>query len=534
MKAKYISYQDTHSFSKLVLDYVNDEAFLKPFYSFRPDIEGLKKAVDARNFKGNRSELVAVLTKQYENIKTNKSVKNNISLLGKADTFTVTTGHQLNLFTGPLYFIYKIVTTINLALELKIAFPEKNFVPIYWMATEDHDFEEINHVHVDEKHISWIQQTNGATGRLSTKNVAAAVLAYKGYLGISKNGKKLGKLVEHAYLNHDNLADATRFLVNGLFEHYGLVIINADDPTLKRQFGSIIENDIIGQHSAHLTEKTDHSLVERGYKTQVSGREINFFYLKDNLRERIIEKGDRYVVNHTEISFSKEDLVEEIEKHPERFSPNVIMRPLYQEVILPNIAYIGGGAEVSYWLQLKANFDYYQVDFPVLLLRNSALVVDKRSAENLEKLGFTLEDVFLPTAELQKRWILQHSEANLSLTDEVRAIEQAFDGIRKSAYQIDKTLDLSADSAKTKTLHLLATLEKKFLRAEKRKHDVSLQQIENVKNRLFPTGVLQERVLNLAPMYVNYGEDFLSSLIENFQPLGGDFTLLLPSQKSKA
>jgi bacillithiol biosynthesis cysteine-adding enzyme BshC len=529
MKAKYISYQDTHSFSKLVLDYVNDDASLKSFYSFRPDMDGLKKAVEARNFKGNRAELVQVLNQQYQNVKTNKSVKHNISLLADENTFTVTTGHQLNLFTGPLYFIYKIVTTINLALELKIASPEKNFVPIYWMATEDHDFEEINHVSVDEKNISWIQQTNGATGRLNTKTVEAAVMAYKAYLGISKNGKKLAKLVEKAYLENDNLADATRVLVNSLFENYGLVIINADDAILKKQFSHIIKKDITDQNSAHLTEKTSQTLEQQGYKTQVNGRDINFFYLIDNLRERIIEKDNFYTVNHTDISFTKDELLAEIENHPERFSPNVIMRPLYQEVILPNIAYIGGGAEVSYWMQLKANFDFYQTDFPVLLLRNSALLIDKRSSDNLNKLGFKLEDAFLSTDELQKVWIKNNSDSNLSLADEMRSIQASFDQIKLNAFKIDKTLEKAADSAKTKTNHLLENLEKKLFRAEKRKHEVSLKQIENVKNRLFPNGTLQERVVNLAPMYVNYGDDFISSLIENFEPLGGDFTLLLPN-----
>ncbi len=205
------------------------------------------------------------------------------------------------------------------------------------------------------------------------------------------------------------------------------------------------------------------------------------------------------------------------------------MRPLYQEVILPNIAYIGGGAEVSYWMQLKANFDHYQTDFPVLLLRNSALLIDKRSAENLNRLGFKLEDVFLPTEDLKNIWIKNNSDANLSLADEMRSIQAAFDQIKLNAFKIDKTLENSADFAKTKTNHLLENLEKKLFRAEKRKHEVSLKQIENVKNKLFPSGTLQERVVNIAPMYVNYGDDFLSSLIENFQPLGGDFTLLLPS-----
>ncbi|RZK65997.1 MAG: bacillithiol biosynthesis BshC, partial [Pedobacter sp.] len=193
MQAKYISYQETGSFSKLVLDYINDEEQLRPFYSYRPDMDGLAQAIENRNFSGDRNILVDVLKNQYQHIQTNKSVTKNIELLASENTFTVTTGHQLNLFTGPLYFIYKIVTAINLAIELKMAHPDKNFVPVYWMATEDHDFEEINHVSVDEKNISWIQTTNGATGRLSTKTVAAAVTAYKGYLGISKNGKHIAK-----------------------------------------------------------------------------------------------------------------------------------------------------------------------------------------------------------------------------------------------------------------------------------------------------------------------------------------------------
>jgi bacillithiol biosynthesis cysteine-adding enzyme BshC len=307
------------------------------------------------------------------------------------------------------------------------------------------------------------------------------------------------------------------------------VIINADDAKLKKQFTTIMQQDIIEQHSATLTEKTSEDLIKNGYKSQVTGREINFFYLNDNLRERIIEKDGLYTVNHTEISFTKDKLIAEINAYPERFSPNVIMRPLYQEVILPNIAYVGGGAEVSYWMQLKANFDYYKVDFPVLLLRNSALVIDRRSIENLSKLGFKLEDIFLKTEELQKIWIQKNSDHNLSLANEFNTIQKAFDSIKENAANIDKTLAISTDSAKTKTNHLLQNLEKKLLRAEKRKHQVSLKQIENVKNRLFPTGVLQERVLNIAPMYVNYGEDFLSTLIENFQPLGGDFTLILPN-----
>lgn len=528
MKAKYISYQDTHSFSKLVIDYVHDIPQLKDFYSYRPDLDGLKKAVENRNFKGSRQVLVETLQSQYSQISVNRAVSNNIKLLAEESTFTVTTGHQLNLFTGPLYFIYKIVTTINLAIELKIKFPDKNFVPIYWMATEDHDFDEINHVNVEDGNISWIEQTNGATGRLSTKNVRAAVRAYKGYLGISPNGKKLARLIDEAYLENDNLADATRVLVNRLFEQYGLVIVNADDRNLKDQFKTVIGQDITQQHSDNFIGQTNKSLHNLGYATQVNGREINFFYLKDNLRERILKTEDGYAINNTSLVFSTEELQQEINQHPDRFSPNVVMRPLYQEMILPNIAYIGGGAEVAYWMQLKANFDYYKIDFPVLLLRNSALVVDDRTAKNLRDLGFSLADAFLPTEQLKNQWVARNTTAKLSLTNETNQLLQLLDQVKLEASEVEKTLIASGDALKAKAIRLFQNFEKKMFRAEKRKHETSLQQIENVKNRLFPSGTLQERLLNLAPMYVNYGDDFISSCIENFEPLGGDFTVLLP------
>ncbi|PST82371.1 bacillithiol biosynthesis cysteine-adding enzyme BshC [Pedobacter yulinensis] len=528
MQATYIPYSQTNAFSPLVLDYLAGEPALKAFYGERPDLAGLGKTFQNRQFGGNRDVLVKILKKQYAGLKIHQAVGNNIDLLLREETFTVTTGHQLNLFTGPLYFIYKIVTAINLALELKIAYPDKNFVPVYWMATEDHDFAEINHVQVEEELISWIQQGNGATGRLSTDTVTAAVTAYKGYLGLSENGKKLGSLVEAAYLGNGNLADATRQLVNSLFEKYGLVIINADEHDLKTLFSGIMAEDIVHRHSAANIAGSSSALEHAGYPAQVHGREINFFYLHDNLRERILFADGLYTVNKTEIQFTASELLAEIETHPERFSPNVVMRPLYQEVILPNIAYIGGGAEIAYWMQLKANFDFYKIDFPVLVLRNSALLIDPRSKQNLFRLGISTSDIFQSEADLVRDWVLNNSRNQLFLADESREIQAVFDRIKLQAYKIDKSLPESADAAKTKTLHLLHNLEKKLLRAEKRNHDISLQQIRNVKARLFPGASLQERVFNLAPMYVNYGEDFLSTLIERFQPLEHQFTILTP------
>jgi len=530
MQAKYISYPETNAFSSIVLDYIGGKEELKPFYQYRPDYEGFAEAIKNRRYAGDRSVLVQILRKQYASAKSSALVEANIELLSDEKTFTITTGHQLNIFTGPLYFIYKIVTAINLAKDLKSRFPEYNFVPVYWMATEDHDFEEINHVKVEDKMLTWTKNAAGATGRLDTADIIDTLTAYKGYLGISQNGLVLSRLVEDAYTNHTRLSDATRDLVDALFGEYGLVCIDADEVALKRQFSEIIFKDITESESFKRISESNTSLEALGYKVQVNPREINFFYMIDGLRERIVLEDGLYKVVHSDISFTLEALRAEIDQHAERFSPNVVMRPVYQEVVLPNLGYIGGGAEVTYWLQLKASFAHYQVDFPVLMLRNSALVIDKRSETRMQILGISHKHLFSNTETLKTDWIKAHVNLQLALDDEERAVRAIFDQIKLNAYKIDKTLSQSADAAKSKALKLISTLEKKMLRAEKRKHKTSFSQIEALKEKLFPTGVLQERVLNIAPMFVLYGDDFIESLIASFRPLDHQFTILFAEQ----
>jgi len=526
MQAKYITYQQTHSFSSVVLDYIDGKDNLESFYNYSPTLQGFEKAVEERKFSGDRDLLVNTLQRQYAQLSPSALVAANIKLLADDRTFTITTGHQLNIFTGPLYFIYKIVTAIKLAADLKEQFPSYNFVPVYWMATEDHDFEEINHVKVEDKLIGWQTKAAGATGRIDTSSITEALVAYKGFLGISENGQKLAALVEKAYTTNQTLANATRELVDALFGAKGLVCVDADDAALKAQFAPIIYRDITEQNSFKQITESSEALEKAGYKPQVNPREINFFYMDDQLRERIVEEDNLYKVLNTSISFTAASLKDEINSHPERFSPNVVMRPVYQEVILPNLAYIGGGAEVTYWLQLKANFNFYNVPYPVLLLRNSALVIDERSARKMHILEISSTSLFDTDEQLKNQWIRAHVGDSLSLDDEQRAIRAVFDQIKLNSYKIDKGLSLSAEAAKVKTLRLVTNLEKKMLRAEKRKHTTSLQQIDNLKQKLFPNGVLQERVLNIAPMYVLYGENFIESLFTAFKPLDYKFTVL--------
>ncbi|NEU09820.1 bacillithiol biosynthesis cysteine-adding enzyme BshC [Flavihumibacter sp. R14] len=535
MKATYIEYSETNSFSPGLISYINQDPELTPFISYQPDIEGFRKLLSNKETKADRRALTSVLKDQYAGIiasgsPSQKAVTDNIDLLSKETTYTVTTGHQLNLFTGPLYFIFKIVTAINLARELKVNFPDKDFVPVYWMATEDHDFEEINHTYIGGKKITWEHDAKGATGRICTKELGSIIKEYTGVLGISENSLKLAEIIESAYAQ-PNLAAATRYLVNALFKDYGLVIIDADHPALKKQFANIIQQDIIQQNSFKTINSSIEKLEAAGVHAQVNPREINFFYLEDNLRERIVYEDDKYRVLNTDIAFSEGELKQEIQSHPERFSPNVVMRPLYQEVILPNIAYVGGGAEVVYWLQLKATFEYYKVDFPILILRNSALVDKGKSGRIMNQLNLSPADLFKSAEELKKQWVIRHSEHTLNLADEWQEFKCLFERIKLRTHKIDPTLSPSTEAVKARLEKAIKNLEKKLIRAEKRNHSDSLKRIDNLKNSLFPNGVLQERIENFGLFSVHNGDEFIDSLINTFKPLDFKFTIL---QEEKA
>jgi len=290
-----------------------------------------------------------------------------------------------------------------------------------------------------------------------------------------------------------------------------------------------MERDIIEQHSFKNISATNEKLLEKGVHIQVNPREINFFYLMDGLRERLVYEDGLYKVLNSEISFSEQALKQELIQHPERFSPNVVMRPLYQECILPNIAYIGGGAEVVYWLELKSNFDYYQVDFPILILRNSGLVIQKATSAKVAKMELHAADLFKDIDTLKNNWIKKHSKHTLSLAEEWRELACIFEKLKLRAFKIDSTLAPSTEAVQARLKHAIDNLEKKLVKAEKRNYETRLVQVEQIKNDLFPKDSLQERTENFGLFYVKWGQTFIDDLIKNFEPLDFKFTVLMES-----
>ena len=509
---KKLDLSATNAFPKLFLDYISESEQTKGFYSYFPTIEGFGELIKDRKFTVEKRQiLVKSLEKQYKNIES----KPDFAILLDENTFTVTTGHQLNIFTGPLYIIYKIVTIINLAKQLKAAYPAYNFVPIYWMATEDHDFAEIASFNLFGKNHQWETQQSGAVGRMNPAELKA----------ILDEMPEKTPLFENAYLNNTTLADAVRAYMHQLFGAYGLLSLDGDDHELKSLFAPIIKDDLLTHRASEIVHKTSEKLSDLGYKTQISPREINFFYLADNLRERIVLEDNQYKVLHTDLSFSEAEILDLLEKQPEKFSPNVVLRPLYQETILPNLAYIGGPSEVPYWLQLKDMFDAYGESFPLLMPRNFALVINQASQKRADKLGVTIEELFDDELTLRRRFVEQNSENSLNLAFEIDEISDIFQRITQKALLIDATLKAAVEAEKTKMQNGLENLEKRLKKAEERNQETSVNQLLALKNKLFPNGGLQERKENFLNFYLN-NPDFIAKLLENLEPLTYKFNLI--------
>ncbi|MFH6961818.1 bacillithiol biosynthesis cysteine-adding enzyme BshC [Flavobacterium plurextorum] len=527
MPTDCISYQTSGYFSKLIQDYLEQKSELKPLYNHFPTLENFQKQIAEKtaNFdNNNRIPLVETLKKQYQNIDVSNSTKQNIELLALENTFTITTGHQLNLFSGPLYFLYKIISTINLTKELKAKYPSHNFVPIYWMATEDHDFEEINYFNFRGKKFRWNKESNGPVGRLSTEGLAEFFEIYALELGSSTNANVLKKLFADAYLKHDNLADATRFLANSLFADYGLVILDADDAHLKRAFIPYVKEELEKQTSYKAVQKTIEQLA--AYTVQVNPREINLFYIEDHLRERIIFENDKYFVNNTKISFSKEEIFKLLESNPEKFSPNVIMRPLYQEIILPNLCYIGGGGEIAYWLELKSFFDAVKITFPMLLVRNSVLLTTEKQVKKADQLNLSWKDLFTKQEKLVNTITHKTSTFPIDLTPQKDILKTQFQYLYELADQTDKSFSGAVKAQEIKQTKGLENLEKRLLKAQKRKLHNQLQRVIDLQCELFPNNSLQERQTNFSEFYLEKGEELVPLLLENLKPLEMNFNII--------
>ena len=502
-----ISYKDTGLFSQLIIDYLDQKKDLEQYISYFPNEENFLKQIKSKSDNDIDRELLQNIVKEQNSFLELSEICNaNIEALKSKNTFSVTTGHQLCLFTGPLYFIYKIASTINLVNRLKNNYPKYNFVPVFWLASEDHDFEEINSINLFNKPVKWDSSQNGAVGRMKLDGISLTIAEIQKILGSSNNAKKLIDIFLKSYNEDNNLSQATRILINELFGKYGLLIIDGDDILLKQKISEIIDHDINNSRFYNIIKKSNEKISVK-YHSQAYVRPINFFRLSEKDRVRVTEKVDFETIN----------------KNPEIFSPNVLMRPIYQEMILPNIAYVGGGSELSYWFQLYDTFKDLSLPMPILVMRNSVVLLDSKKQNKIKKLSLDTLDFFEDINLINKKYILKNSD-KINLNEELMRMKEVFQSINQKIE--DPSLISSLNAIEKKNNNMIADFENKVIKNLKSKNEIQINQILKIKNDFFPNKKLQERHDSFIPQYVKYGDNFIKNIIFHLNPLDTNFVIL--------
>ena len=534
--ATSIPYSATGVFSSLVNDYISGNGTARDYVPYTPNLEGIKKAIQQRKFSAiQRQTLVSVLENQYQVLGTIKEEKNiaafekvqaNIGLLKNDNCFAVTTAHQPNLFTGPLYFFYKIIHVIKLAAELKAQFPENDFVPLYYMGSEDADLAEVGSYNIDGAKHQWKTKQTGAIGRMLVDDHLLQLLQnLEGYWTVKPDGKEALAIIKSAYKKGNTINQSTLQMVHLFFGQYGLVVVQPDDAKLKSLFVEVMQKELTTQFSHTAIQPTLKSLSEN-YHVQSEGRAINLFYLKDATRNRIEKNGELFSVVDTNIQFTQAEIIQELQAYPDRFSPNVILRGAYQETIIPSVVFVGGGGELAYWMELKNVFEQAGVDYPVIILRNSFLFINDKQAKQWASLEFNIEALFNSTQALEIAFVKTQSVENLALTEHIASLTDLYKVIQQDVIKIDSSLGDHALNLSVQAQKKLALLEKKMIRAEKRKQHTSLARIHSIKSELFPDNNLQERVENFSNWIGDFGWSWVEAILNNSNSVDASFTII--------
>lgn len=520
-----LSFQETGFFSKTAIDYSLQKENIASFHKHSLSWEGFANAIATRKqFPQNRAVLVQEIKTQYQGLELTEKVKENIALLSESNTFTITTAHQPNIFTGPLYFLYKILHVAKLATEAKAHFPNENFVPVYYMGSEDADIDEIGQFTVQGKKYIWATKQTGAVGRMKVdKPLLQLLKELEAQISNEPFGNELLEIFKSAYSEGKTIQQATLEIVNSLFGKFGIIVIIPDNPALKKLYEPVIIKELEESFSHKIVARTSSELEAKGYKQQATGRDINLFYLLDDKRERIEKEGDFYFVKALDLQFSKDEIIAEVKAHPERFSGNVILRGPFQETILPNVCFVGGGGELAYWLELKNIYDEISVPYPLLMLRNSYMLMSPLEMRAFEKLNIHLRTLFLQDFEILDYITTQKDKTEVSLEPQRVELKKVYKELASIALLVDKSLQEHTEALLAKADKKISLLEKKIKRAKRQQATIEKGRINYLKQNLFPKGSLQERVENIALIYPKIGSHLLDLIYTNANGLPSAF-----------
>lgn len=529
MIKKTIHRAATKRFSKISNDFLYHPNLFQDFTQ-QLNTAGLIKEKNDFCTADKRNILVSELQSQYQKAGLlNDQNSNLLERLAQPNCYTVTTGHQLAPYGGPLFFIYKIIHTINLAKKLKAQFNNHDFLPVFWLASEDHDFAEIQQLHLFNDALTWDSKQTGAVGDFKLEDFQSFKAAV---LKKFENDEKTATWLTSFYQSDDQLAQATFKLVAELFKNEELIIIDGNNPQLKAAFSEILELELKEGFSQKAVANQTQLLESLGYQGQVHPRDINLFYLKNNQRQRIVKNGEVFQIG--EGNYSLEEMKNKLQKNPESFSPNVILRPLYQEFILPNLYYVGGGGEIAYWLQLKGVFDAVEVPFPKLQIRNSLQLVDYPLHAKIQKLGLELDELFGDLELIKKEHILKMHQEDLQFDEIQEVAESLKNKLTGLIVEVDQGLKNYGLSEAAKIEKQIQQVAQKLIRHKKKQEESTMKQIDNVHAKFFPNNSLQERQDSLLEWIGKWGiEKLMETLKSNIQPEEKDFIILIDNGHEK-
>lgn len=528
MQIVEIPYQDLDQFSARDRAYTLNTKKFSDFTAHDFDLESFDAIIKAKSAQAiDRSLLQSVLKDQYSRVNSSDKTRAYLEAIGAENAYTIITAHQPSLLSGPLYYVFKILSAINLAEQLQSRYPDKQIIPLFIIGSEDHDFEEINHLHLYGQKIEWENSGGGSVDNFSTEGIAEVLSEVKEKLGERSAAYSLLEQLAQSLPECENYGDFSFRLTHMLMDNLGLLILRMGDPRLKRAFIPHLKKEILEQPSKDLVQKTQIKIKEAfGYEPQAFARPINVFYTSSDSRNRIIEENCSYLIKDSEKAFSREELMEELEQHPERFSPNVVMRPLFQEALIPNLAYIGGGGELAYWLERKSQFAHFGIPMPMLIRRQSGMILTGAKAKQQEKLGLSHLDLFQNENALTKLLLSKSDQPDYQLDAYRAQITELFDKLSLHIESIDPSIAKTAKAEQAKASKSIDYLESKLKKSVKQKEEVNLKRLTKLKADLFPKG-LQERHDNIFQYMDKEGIGLISALLPHCNPFDKNFKIFL-------
>ena len=524
---RYIGFDDVPQFSERDKAFQRLDPRLEDLMVHTPDLDSFRKVVDLKQkHQIDRALLQQVLTEQYSDIKDADKTLDHIALLGQEHTYTIITAHQPSILTGPLYFIYKIASAISLARQVDELIPEIKVVPVFITGGEDHDFDEIATMHLFGQDFTWSTDQIGATGRMTLDGLDELIEAVKTKLGSSETAQELVAMIDHSLATSSNYGQFMISLTHALFAEYGVIVANMDDERLKQVLLPYVLRDLESLESQRCVQADQEVVQSQGFKSQAHAREVNIFW-HDGDRHRVVAV-DAQTYRIGEHILPKESLIEQLQSDSGNISPNVILRPIYQEIIFPNLAYVGGGGELAYWLERKSLFETWEIPFPMLVRRDSIHIIDKKTAQLLEKSEVDIVKLFDREDHVVEAFTRSMSSEEIHLKEEKSTIEELYTKIADRLADIDPTLKKTALGEASKAVKSLDYLESKMLKAEKNKHEVILNRVKKAKKKLFPgNNSLQERYDNFIPFYLKYGRAWIDKIVDIANPMDKNMKILI-------